>query len=401
MDEWLAYKPSGEYITDTLDKFGREYTTFIPDPLLNLTIKMDPELVALLSNAHRLLGQLEGMADLLPNASAVNTIMLQKEAWLSCQIDGIVTPFYDVLNTFQKKEMSAVSVKSYISAMAIGLKKAQTVQYKNAILCAVHKELDLKDNHCIKGEFRTEHTAIGKIMVTSVGFPIYNPTSPTHILKTMRDLERFINRNDEMDILIKVALAHYQFETIHPFVSGNGFAGRILPYLIIANKKTLTSPLVCLSHFLSLNKVEYIDRMEALRRKHDYEQWVKFYVKAIIFAADDSLKRIKKWLQIRDKNIAKIERSSKSIKAILLFYDSIERHPIFDINTISQDIGISYNTGVAATKQLSKMGIVRQVNKFERYRSFACIDFLDCFTDKELLPICWDKETLICVEKHE
>lgn len=390
MDEWLSYKPSGKYITENEERKGPAYTTFIPDPLLNLTIKMDTELVALLCNAHRLLGILEGMSDLLPNVKAVNNIMLQKEAWLSCQLGGIDMSFCDAIDTFQRKERSVAPIKSYISAITKGLEQVRSVQYKNELLCEVHKELDFKDDCSIKGEFRKDYASIEKIMVITNVTPMYNPTSPTQIANCMKDLEKFVNRDDEIDILIKVALAHYQFETIHPFSAGNGFVGRILPYLILADKKILTRPLVCLSHFLRLNKVEYIDRMEALRHKCDYEQWIKFYIKAIIFAADDSLKKIKKWLQIRAKNQTAIDRSAKSIKAIQSFYVSIEQYFIFDIKTISEQVGVSYNTGMTATKQLAELGIVRQINKVERYRNFACVDFIDCFTDKDWLPMCWD-----------
>lgn len=379
MDEWLSYKPSGKYITENVDKTSLAYTTFIPDPLLNLTIKMDAELVVLLSNAHKLLGRLEGMSDLLPNVKAVNNIMLHKEAWLSSQLDGIVTPFYDVIDTFQRKEIFVDPINSYVSAITKGLEKVKSAQYKNEFLCEVHKELDLKDNCGITGEFRKDYASIGKIMVISNVSSIYNPTSPTQIAKVMKDLEKFVNRDDEIDALIKVALAHYQFETIQPFSAGNGFVGRILPYLILADKKILTSPLVCLSHFLSLNKVEYMDRMEALRHKCDYEQWIKFFIKAIVFAADDSLKRIKEWIRIRKLNLSKIEQIDKKKKAIRLIYDSIERHPIFDINIIAKEVGISYNTCAAAIKLLSSMDIIQPVKKVKRYRNFALTGLLDCF----------------------
>lgn len=367
--------------------YGENYCTFIPAPLLDIKIKMDAELAALLSNAHRLLGQLEGMSGFLPNANAINTIMIQIEAQLSCQIDGIAVPLYNILDTSQKETEAINSIKSYISSMNTGLEKIKATQYSNKLLCEVHQKLK-SDNNCENsGKFRTEHTFVGKVMIMTNDFHTYNPTSPAHILKAMHNLEQFIRRDDEIDILVKVALAHYQFETIHPFMVGNGFAGRILPYLMLADKKILTRPFICLSQYLNVNKVEYIDRMKALQRKCDYEQWVKFYVRVVIFAASNSLENIRKWLAVRNENLAMIEKSGKSIKAIWSFYDSVEQIPIFDINTISQTVGISYNTGNAAIKLLAGMGIVKQVNQTERYRSYACTSFLDCFTDKDVLLI--------------
>lgn len=139
----------------------------------------------------------------------------------------------------------------------------------------------------------------------------------------MYDLERFIRRYDEIDILVKVVLAHYQFETMHPFMAGNGLIGRILPYIMLVDKKILTRPFICLSHYLNTNKVKYIDWMKSLQKKCDYEQWVKFYVRAVLFAAENSLENIRKWMEVRNKNLAMIEKCGKSIKAIRSFYDSI------------------------------------------------------------------------------
>lgn len=294
MDEWVSYRPSGQYCPGMPGKGDVDYYTFTPNPLsTDLKIKMDAELASLLSTAHRLLGQLEGMSGFLPNIAAVNSIILQKEAILSCQIDGTNAPLYDVLDTSLKTDQTTAPIRSCVSAMHLGLEKIKAVQYKNALLCDIHKKLTLKGDSEEQGKFRTEQMFIGKIRVTT-NYPFtYNPTAPTQLLSALRDLEKFIRRDDDIDVLIKAALAHYQFETIHPFMSGNGLVGRILPYLILADKKILTSPLLCLSHYLNLHRVEYIDRMSTLRRQCDYEQWIKFYIRAISFAANDSLEGIK------------------------------------------------------------------------------------------------------------
>lgn len=386
MDEWLSYKLSGEYIYESVGDYGEDYCTFTPNPLLGLNIKVDAELMTLLCNAHQLLGQLEGMSAFLPNVSAIKMIMLQKEAQRSCHIDGIAVSLYNILEHSKENIKGTVSIRNYISTMNMSLEKVKTAPYKNTLLCGIHQKLTLKEDCSEKGQFRTEHIYIGNMMIRTNFHPIYNPTSPAHIPKAMRDLEQFIRREDEIDSLVKAALAHYQFETIHPFMAGNGFVGRIMPYLILADKKILTSPLICLSHYLSMNKVEYFDRMSALQRGCEYMQWIKFFVRAILFAADESLRSIKKWLQIRKKNLQLIERSEKSIKAIRPFYDNIERYPIFDINTITRETNISYNTGTTALNHLLKLGIVKQINKAERYRSFAYQDFLDCFSNDDMIP---------------
>lgn len=227
----------------------------------------------------------------------------------------------------------------------------------------------------------------GRVMISTNRTPLYYPTAPEHFPVVLKDLETFICRIDGFDAIIKTALAHYQLETISPFISLNGRIARILTYLMLTDKKILTSPLICLSHYLCLSKVEYKDRIETLHIKCDYVQWIKFFVKSVIYAANDSIERIKNWLQVRESNLQKIEVCGKPIKAIKLFYKAIERFPIFDIGTVAQTAGVSYNTGVATIKILSDLGIVKQINQVARNRDYAYIGFLNCFFDEDMFSI--------------
>lgn len=385
MDDWFSYKPSGQYCPDVLGRSNANFYTFMPNPLseTDFKIKMDAELTSLLSATHRLLGQLEGMSGFLPNIAAIESIIIQKEALLSCQTDGINIPFYKVLDSSHKTDEITLPVKNYVSAISHSLEKVKTTHYKNTLLLDIHKELNLRESTNPE-TFRAEYTTIGKIKVITNGFPTYNPTAPAQLSDAMRDMEKFIRRDDDIDILIKVALAHYQFETIHPFMSGNGRVGRILPYLILADKKILTRPLLCLSHYLNLNKTEYFDRMDLLHRQCDYEQWVKFFIRAVLFAVDDSLQRIKEWLIVRESNLNKIQESGKTVKSIKSLYDCVERQPIFDIRTIVKQVGISYNTGASAIRTLTGLEIVQQINHMERNRDYACLGFLNCFIGKDM-----------------
>ena len=162
-------------------------------------------------------------------------------------------------------------------------------------------------------------------------------------------------------------------------MTGNGRIGRILSYLILSGMKVLTCPILCLSQYLNSNKVEYIDRMERLRQIYEYEQWIRFFIQAIIFAAADSIERIKKWLVIREATHKKIKGCGKTIKAIEKTLDIIELYPIIDVNTLAEKTGISYNTAAATLKLLSDLGIVHRSNKLERNRDYANTEFLKCF----------------------
>ena len=385
MDNLVFHNAPGRYIPG--EEFSSNYYTFLPDPLVssNLDIKIDDEMSSLLCIAHRLLGRLEGMSVFLPNMVAVESILMHKEAFFSCEIDGITAPFYDILDISRISDKTILPFKNHIAATQTGLDKLSNSKYKNAILCDVHNVLTNMENSEESGQFRTKNTFLSKYLVATNMFASYNPTSPKHMPAALHDLEKFICQNNDFDPLIKTGLIQYQFETIHPFLTGSGQIARILSCLVLAYKKILVRPIICLSQYMNLNKVEYIDRIEAIHRQHAYEQWIKFFIKSIIFAAEDSLNRIECWLRMRETNLAKIEQIEKPVKAIKLFYEAIERFPIFDINTIASEVGISYNTGATALKILSDLQIVKQTNHMKRNRDYAYVGFLNCFLGEDEL----------------
>jgi Fic family protein len=379
MKEFLRHKHSGEF--RQIIKGNSSYYTFIPNPLSSgLEIEVDFELANLMSAANRLLGQLEGVSAFLPNAAAIESIFVCKEALLSCRIDGINEFLYHFLDASEKNRSKAQSIRDYVSVMKYGLDKTAASQYMNALLCEMHGKLIHSSSDQYSGQYRKEQVFLSEA-ATIAGMLHYNPADPSDIHAAMRDLEKFISRNDNFDAMIKTALAHYQFETIHPFMTGNGRIGRILSYLILSGMKILTRPIICLSQYLLVNKVEYIDRMERLRQVQDYEQWVKFFIKSIIYAAEDSLKRIDNWLHIREESLEKIEAHGKTVKSLKVAFNIIELYPIIDVNTLAEKAGVSYNTSASMLKTLKNLGIVEVSNGMERYRDYAHTDFLNCFVN--------------------
>ena len=375
----LGYRKSGEHHFIKKGEGGLSYFTFVPIPLSDdLDIGVDTELANLMSTANRLLGQLEGMSALLPNVTAIESILMRKEALLSCRIDGIEVPPYSIFDATEKNQIRIRPIQNYISAMSHGLEKLTASKYSNALLCEMHGKLIYPNRDKYSGQFRKEQVFLGKIVVVT-NYEEYIPTAPLYLHSAMRDFEMFIQRKDSFDANVKAALAHYQFETIHPFMTGNGRIGRILSYLILSDRKILTRPILCLSQYLYHNKMEYIDRMERLRQIYEYEQWIKFFIQAIIFAAADSIDRIKKWLIIREATQKKIKDCGKTIKAIGKSLDIIELYPIIDVNTLAEKNGISYNTAAATLKLLCDLGILKQSNRLERNRDYANAEFLKCF----------------------
>jgi Fic family protein len=276
---------------------------------------------------------------------------------------------------------------NYVSAMQFGLNKTGKTKYKNKLLCEIHKLMVDTEPDSHAGEFRKDYLLPGKTVVRTNMDPMYYPTAPEYITVVMRDLEEFVNRIDEMDAIIRAAMVHYQIETISPFTSGNDRIARILTYMILTDKEIFTRPLFCLSHYLYLNKIEYKDRIDVPRYRRDYEQWIKFFTKSIIFAVSNSLEILKNWFQLRENNLHRIEASGTSVKAIKSIYDAIERFPIFDVSTIAKEAGVSYNTGVAALKALIDLQIVKQTNCMKRNRDYAYEGFLNCFLGNDMLRL--------------
>jgi Fic family protein len=188
----------------------------------------------------------------------------------------------------------------------------------------------------------------------------------------MSDLEKFLNEDDGLEPLIKIGLAHYQFETIHPFLDGNGRIGRLLITLFLIEKKVLSHETLYLSYFLKRNRIEYYDRMMEVRSKGNFEQWLKFFLLAVNESAEDATQTIEKLVKLQARNRQLIDdrvgRSKKTVRKVL---DYLERNPIIDIKKTSLALKISYNTVSNAVNQLMDLGILLQTESGQRNRIFA------------------------------
>ena len=193
----------------------------------------------------------------------------------------------------------------------------------------------------------------------------------------MSDLERYMNENVEYDPLIRAALIHYQFETIHPFLDGNGRIGRLLILLYLMEQKVLSKPVIYISYFLKKNQVEYYDRISEVRRSGNFEQWIKFFLEAVSKAATDSLESIRQLSILHDKNIARLPISNRKKDNLRAVFEYIEQYPIIDIKRTAKELGISYNTAAMVVKKLVELGILQETTNRARNRVFAYEEYLD------------------------
>lgn len=177
--------------------------------------------------------------------------------------------------------------------------------------------------------------------------------------QAMSDLEKYMNSDDSLDPLIQIALIHYQFETIHPFLDGNGRIGRLLITLFLMEKQLLTTPALYISYFLKLNRTEYYDRMRQVRAKGDYEQWIRFFLEAGIWSADDAMAAIDELSALHDKNIALIQQMGRASKNTMKLFRYLEASPIIELQKTTSDIRLSYNTVSNAARRLETAGILK------------------------------------------
>ena len=174
-----------------------------------------------------------------------------------------------------------------------------------------------------------------------------------------------------------MALIHYQFETIHPFLDGNGRIGRLLILLYLMEQQLLRKPVIYVSYFLKKNQVEYYDRIAEVRRSGNYEQWVHFFLEAVRAAAVDAMDSIQKLLKLHDRNLAILPPSKRKIDHVHRLFDYLEQHPIIDIKKTAQALDVSYNTAASAVQKLVDLDILHETTNAARNRIFAYQEYLD------------------------
>ena len=190
-------------------------------------------------------------------------------------------------------------------------------------------------------------------------------------------LEKYMNSDDTLDVLIQASLIHYQFETIHPFLDGNGRVGRLLITLFLMEKKLLTSPALYISYFLKINRIEYYDRMTEVRSQGNYEQWIKFFLRAVSESAEDAIVTINALYNLHERNFAKIKSLGRMrINAEKLF-EYIEKNPIIETQKTADALELSYNTIAKSIKNLCSLGILVKSKGEARSKIFAYAEYLD------------------------
>ena len=349
---------SGKYVTNLSGDM--EYKSFVP-AALPPEIEMDDEMVTLLVEANKQIYALESITAHIPSIKLFTSMYVRKEALMSSQIEGTQATLEDVLDPTidQNANRDLSDVVNYIKATDYAVERLNSLPLCNRLIRETHAVLmhSVRGADKSPGEFRTSQNWIGGAGSTLKNAR-YIPPNTLDMVECMSELEKYINSEDTLDRLIQAALIHYQFESIHPFLDGNGRVGRLLITLFLMDKKVLSSPALYISYFLKANRVEYYDRMSEVRLKGNYEQWVKFFLRAVAESAEDAIATINELHKLHEENYVKIQTLGRArINATKLF-EYLEENPIIDTTKTAQALDLSYNTTALAIKNLISLGIL-------------------------------------------
>lgn len=370
---------AGCFITNLSGEMA--YQSFRPNPLPpEPPIEMSNEMIAKLVDANRKLATLDGLSSRIPNMDLFVSMYVRKEALLSSQIEGTQCTLDDILNPFAEENtnLNVSDVVNYIRAEEFAISRLQTLPLCNRLIKETHAVLmeGVRGQEKNPGEFRYSQNWIGG-QGSTLKNARYIPPNPEDMINAMSDLEKYMNGEDSLDPLIQAALIHYQFETTHPFLDGNGRVGRLLITLFLMEKKILCAPSLYISYFLKMNRIEYYDRMTQVRKTGDYEQWILFFLQALSDSAEDAIQTIDKLTKIHNRNAQKFENMTKRQQANAMnFLIYLEKNPIIDIQKTAAALNLSYNTVAKSVALFVDNGILQQTEKSGRSKIYSYVDYL-------------------------
>ena len=356
------------------------YQSFKPNPLPPIPeIEMDGEIVKLLVDANKQLVKLDTASQLISNADLFISMYVRKEALISSQIEGTQCTLDDVLDpeVEANTNLDVSDVINYVKATQYALKRLERLPLCCRLIREIHEVLmeNVRGQDKTPGEFRHSQNWIGPANC-SLKDARYIPPNVEDMQTAMSDLEKYINENVDYDPLIRAALIHYQFETIHPFLDGNGRIGRLLILLYLMEQRLIEKPVIYISYFLKKNQIEYYDRISEVRRTGNFEQWIRFFLEAVSKAASDSLEAIRQLSVLHDTNVEKLPKTTRSKDNLRAVFDYIEQYPIIDIKRTAKELEVSYNTVAAAVRKLVELGILQETTNAARNRVFAYEEYL-------------------------
>jgi len=360
------------------------YEAFMPKPLPpDPPLQWDTGLLKLLSDAAAAVGRLDGMAGNLPNPDPFVASYMRREAVLSSQIEGTQSSLDDVLAHEVEARVAGLPADiaetvNYVRAMHLGLSLLDEIPLSSRLIRRMHGELmkGVRGQERSPGEFRTTQNWVGPAGCT-LETAAFVPPSPDDLPAALKDFEVFLNDGNEPSLVL-AGLAHAQFETIHPFLDGNGRIGRLLVTLLLVERRVLARPLLYLSRFLKQNRSEYYDRLNAIRTHGDWEGWLRFFLTGVAVTANDAVRVAAELSTLTDSHRQASQHLGKYAWPLL---DLMAEHPIITIKHASARLGATPSTVGRLLDGLVALGVVDEITGGRRNRVYRYSPFLDVLAD--------------------
>jgi len=366
------------------------YRAFIPAPLPpEPPIKLEGDLQALLSQADRALGRLDGSIQTLPHPDLFVAMYVRKEAVLSSQIEGTQSSLQDVLaaeaRVLSSRRPSDVNeVFNYVGAMNYGLERLKDLPVSIRLIREIHEKLltGVRGQHLIPGELRTSQNWIGPSGCT-LAEATFVPPPPHEVPNALGNLERFLHAETSLPLLIKIGLAHAQFETIHPFLDGNGRIGRLLITFLLCEKEVLLKPVLYLSYFFKRYRQQYYEHLQAVRDEGTWERWLIFFLKGVFEVSQQATNTARQILSLREQHrqliIDQFGRAAGNGHRVLEY---LYQKPIVSIADVKDLIGSTYPAANNLVTRLVEHRILQEITGQRRNRRFYYTDYIHLFHDE-------------------
>ncbi len=358
------------------------YWALIPRPLPPANLQIH-DFQSLLEKSSQAIGRLDGIATILPDTHLFLYMYVRKEAVLSSQIEGTQSSLSDLL-LYESEEAQGVplddvqEVSNYVAAMEHGLQRLQTgFPLSLRLIREIHEVLMTGARGGTKspGKFRTTQNWVGG---TRPGNALYVPPPADKVQECMSLLEKYMySKEDKLPLLIRTALIHHQFETIHPFLDGNGRLGRLLITLLMCTEGALSQPILYLSLYFKTHQNEYYNQLQQVRETGDWEKWIVFFLEGVREIAVQATETAKEIFSMIETDRAKVAELGKGAGSALQVYKYLEKKPLAVIPEIVRAAGISTPTVTAALQNLQRLGIVRETTGRQRGRVFVYDAYLN------------------------
>lgn len=368
---------SGKYIKQI------EYKSFSPEKINHEWIVSTPEVNKLLSEANRLIGELNAFSQIIPDVDFFITMHILKEATTSSRIEGTKTNMEEAL--FKEEDINPekrddwAEVQNYIKAINTSIKELEKLPISNRLIRNTHKTIlsGVRGKQKIPGEFRKSQNWIGATLKDAIFIPPHH----SEVLDLMSDLEKFINNDDNhIPHLIKIAIAHYQFETIHPFLDGNGRLGRLLITLYLVSNDVLKKPSLYLSDFFEKNKGYYYDNLMTVRLTSNLTQWIKFFLVGVIETSKESIQVFKDIIALKNNiETIRLPKLGSKIENGQLLMKQLFQIPIIDSKQVSEFLKVSPSTANRLIKDFIDLNVLSELTGYKRNRKFMFKEYFKIF----------------------